>query len=519
MDKFIQDASVTRCDSSATPQPGWPLSAHDSALPSTNLDSDLDTFATELRMACDIVVRFHRRLADARVTPASTQPEIAATFDEPLPQSPQAIEAILGEVESRVFANSTFYQSPRFYGYINGSGSHAGILAELLSATVNQLCAKWHFAPAAAEVERRVIRWLAEFIGYVPNAAGCLLSGGSAGNLVGLALSRASAGVSDVHRRGLASLPPMTVYVSHEGHASLDRAMGLLGLGRDQLRRIQVRDDFTIDVDALANHVATDRAAGFQPIAVVGNAGTTNTGAVDPLHSLADFCRREGLWFHVDAAYGGPAARTSVAGTLFQGLDRADSVVVNAHKWLHVPAEASCILVKDARMLSDTFRMSADYLREESGDAGAGAIDFKDLGPQLSRSFRALKVWVTFKAYGTERLRDVVESNVRIMRHLADRIDASDDFVRLAPVPLSVVCFQYRPPHARGRDDPSYLDDLNHRLCDALERDGRVFLSATKIHGRRVLRACSINHRLTKADADFLLDVVRDVGGRLVRSG
>jgi aromatic-L-amino-acid decarboxylase len=206
---------------------------------------------------------------------------------------------------------------------------------------------------------------------------------------------------------------------------------------------------------------------------------------------------------------------TEIASRLFHGLHRADSVVVNPHKWLYVPAEAGCILVREPKVLRDTFQIVADYLREEREEGADAPLDFKDYGPQLSRNFRALKVWMTFKAYGATKLRAAIESNIEIMRYLADRIDQSQDFVRLAPVPLSVVCFQYRTPDISVHKNQKYIDDLNGRLLDALEKDGRVFLSGTKIRGRSVLRACSVNHRLRREHVDFLLEVIRQVGRSL----
>lgn len=481
----------------------------------TNLDSDLDTFRDELRQASELVVRLHETLDRVRVTPSLSRVEIAALFDEALPEEPQPMDAILREVEEHVVANSTLYLTPRFFGYINAGGTQAAVLGELLAAALNQIPAKWHFAPAASEVERRVVRWIAEFIGYAPDAGGCLLSGGSAGNLAGLAVARQQKAQFDAAALGMRGGPPLTVYASQEGHASLEKSMALLGMGRQQLRKIAVLDDFTIDLEALERRVTEDRRSGYHPICVVGNAGTTNTGAVDPLEALAELCREQGLWFHVDAAYGGPAAGTHAAGRLFRGLDQADSVLVNPHKWLYVPVEAACILVREPEALRDAFHVAADYLREEGDEIGDGPIDFKDYGPQLSRSFRALKVWMTFKAYGARRLRAAIESNIEIMRYLADRIDQSPDFVRLAPVPLSVVCFQYRPPDISRHGDQQDLDGLNDRLLEALERDGRVFLSGTKLHGKRVLRACSVNHRLRREDVDVLLDVIREVGRSL----
>jgi aromatic-L-amino-acid/L-tryptophan decarboxylase len=477
----------------------------------TSLDSDLATFREDLRQASDLVVRLHERLDRTRVTPGKSRSQIASLFDEPLPEDPQLMTAILREVEENIFANSTLYSSPRFFGYINGSGNQAAVLGDLLASAINQICAKWHFSPAASEVERQVIQWIAQFIGYPPDGGGCLLSGGSAGNLAGLAVARRQNAPFDADLSGLSAGPPLTVYVSREGHASLDKAMALLGMGREHLRKIPVLDDFTIDLKALERQVTADRSNGYHPICVVGNAGTINTGAVDPLDALAEFCRIHGLWFHVDAAYGGPAARTDIAATLFRGLHQADSAVVNAHKWLYVPVEASCILVRQPTALRDTFRLVADYLQTENERLGDGPVDFKDYGPQLSRSFRALKVWMTFKAYGARRLRAAIESNIAVMRYLADRIDQSADFVRLAPVPLSVVCFQYRTSDVSRHEDHTYLGSLNTQLLEALERDGRVFLSGTKIRGRTALRACSVNHRLRPADVDFLLDVIRDV--------
>jgi aromatic-L-amino-acid/L-tryptophan decarboxylase len=480
------------------------------------LDSDLETFERDLRKASELVVRLYRGLNQARVTTAMTRTEVASIFDGPLPEEPQAIESILQEVEDKIFANSALNLSPRFFGYINAGGNQASVLGDLLASAVNQLCAKWHFSPAASEVERRVIRWIAQFIGYAPEAGGCLLSGGSAGNLVGLAVARRQKVQFDADSLGMQGGPPVTVYVSQEGHASFEKAMVLLGMGRNQLRKIAALDDFTIDIEALEKQVTEDRSNGYHPICVVGNAGTTNTGAVDPLDALAGFCQKHDLWFHVDAAYGGPAAGTEIAGRLFKGVGRADSVVVNPHKWFYVPAEAACILVREPKALKATFQIAADYLREESEPTPDGPLDFKDYGPQLSRSFRALKVWMTFKAYGARKLRAAIESNIQIMQYLADRIDQSPDFVRVAPVPLSVVCFQYRTSNISVHSDQKYLDDLNTRLLNALERDGRVFLSGTKIRGEWVLRACSVNHRLRREDVDFLLDVIREVGGSLI---
>ncbi len=468
----------------------------------------------DITKAMEIVIRLFERLDQAPVTTSKSPPEIASLFRESLPEEGQPIDLLLDQVERNVIANSTLYLSPRFFGYINGSGNHAAILGEMLASALNQICAKWHFSPAASEVERQVIRWIADFVGYPKGAGGCLLSGGSAANLAGLAIARKRKLGFDVAADGMYRSSVATVYVSSEGHASIEKAMSLLGMGRNSLRKIRVGDDFTIDLQALRERVTEDRRNGCTPICVVGNAGTTNTGSVDQLNELADFCREQNLWFHVDGAYGGPAARTTVAGKLFHGMDRADSVVINPHKWLYVPVEAACILVRDPEVLPDTFGIEADYLQERKliGFHADGPFDFKDCSPQLSRGFRALKIWMTFKAYGAKKLRAAIESNIEIMRELADQIDESEDFERISPVPLSVVCFQYRTADLSVHQQSEFLDRLNGELLTAVEQDGRIFLSGTKINGRTVLRACSVNHRLQRTHVNLLFEVVREVG-------
>jgi glutamate/tyrosine decarboxylase-like PLP-dependent enzyme len=236
-----------------------------------SLDGDLAIFRSELTRASEAVVRLYERLDEARITPANSRKEIASLFDEPLPFEPQSMESILSEVENNIFANSTLYLSPRFFGYINSGGNQASILADLLASAVNQVLSLWHFSPAASEVERRVIQWIAEFIGYPSQAGGCLLTGGSAGNLVGLAVARSQKGRFDAASLGMRGGPALSVYASQEVHASVDKAMMILGMGRDHLRKVAVRDDFTIDLDALEKQVSEDRNNGFHPICVVGS--------------------------------------------------------------------------------------------------------------------------------------------------------------------------------------------------------------------------------------------------------
>ncbi|HEY6953026.1 MAG TPA: pyridoxal-dependent decarboxylase, partial [Bacteroidota bacterium] len=264
--------------------------------------------------------------------------------------------------------------------------------------------------------------------------------------------------------------------------------------------------------EELEKTIVRDRDAGFLPSCVIGNAGTVNTGAVDPMDKLADIASRNSMWFHVDAAYGGPAAATSLARKLFVGMDRADSVATDAHKWLYAPFETGIAFVSNKELLRKAFSVIPDYLRETNG---ADRYDATEYHFQLSRNFKALKLWMAFKAYGSKLLREAIEENIRSMTHFAGLVDASPEFERLAPVPLSVVCFRYRTEDRMHWSDEAYLSLLNRKILADAEKDGRVFISGTLISGKRALRACSVNHRTTYRHVEHLLDVIREIGNRV----
>lgn len=470
-----------------------------------SLDLDPDGFRALLGQASDLVVGLSET-GEERPVSAGADPEgLAARFDEPLPQEPLHVDALLERVERDVFANATLSTSPRFLSYIMSGGCHVGVAADLLVAGLDQNCALWPIAPSAVEVERRAVAWLAEFVGY-PAGGGIVVSGGSAADLHGLAAAVVDRAGFDVLDEGLRAGPPLAMYVSEEGHSALDKSVRLLGLGQRHLRKIPTRGDFTVDVDRLVDAVERDRAAGLRPICVIGNAGTVNTGAIDDLDALATVAAEHDLWFHVDAAYGGPAAGTRRVGRLFAGLDRADSVALDPHKWLYAPFDAGCVLVRDPAALRRAFSVVPDYLQ-----GSTRRDEPSEHGFELSRRFRALKVWMGFLAYGAAGLRAAIEDNLDVMAHLAALVDAADDLELAAPAPLSVVCLRYRPP---GLDDDA-VDAVNTRLPAAIQADGRVFVAGTRLGGRPVLRACSVNHRLERRHVELAAAVVRDLGRRL----
>lgn len=475
------------------------------------LDADLDRFRAMLDDARDVVLRLYDSLEDRPVFPGLDAAEVAALFDEPLPRSGRPLEDVLRRVEEDVFRASTLNIHPRFLSNVMSGGSQVGVVASLLLAALNQNGGKWRVAPAHTELEQRTVGWVGDLIGF-PAGGGLFVSGGSSANHHGLAAARAARAGFDVRRDGLRAGPQLTVYASATAHSALDKAVDLLGIGRRYLRKVPPRPDGTADVAALRAAIREDRAAGRRPVCVVGSAGTVNTGAVDPLDDLADLAADEDVWLHLDGAYGAPAAATAAAGHLFTGLGRADSIALDPHKWLSVPFAAGCILVRDYAHLRAAFSVVPDYLRD-GVDEGPG--DAMEHGFALSRPFRALKVWMTFQVYGADRLRDEIDANIRVMRHLGDLVDAAPDLERLHEVTLSVCCFRYRPP---GMDDEA-VDALNRRLVRALDDDGRVFISGSRVAGHECLRACTVNHRTTRDHVETAVAVVRELGARLAGNG
>jgi glutamate/tyrosine decarboxylase-like PLP-dependent enzyme len=331
------------------------------------------------------------------------------------------------------------------------------------------------------------------------------------GNLVGLAAARSARAGFDVRRRGVgASGERLAVYASSEAHSSIQKAVELLGLGADSLRQAPVRDDFTVDVGALARMIEADRAAGMRPICAVGNAGTVNTGAVDDLPALADLAAREGLWFHVDGAFGALACLSPELRPIVAGMERADSLTFDFHKWLYLPYEIGVTLVRDAEAHRRAFSLTPDYLVHGQRGLAAG-LWFSDYGVQLSRGFRALKAWMHIKEHGAEKLGRLIGQNVAQARYLAALVERSPELELMAPVPLNIVCFRYRSPH-RGEAE---LDALNQELLIRLQESGIAAPSSTRVRGRYALRAAITNHRSRREDFDALLAGVLRIGGEL----
>lgn len=435
---------------------------------------------------------------------------VRAALDEPAPRQPEGLEAAYAQFRALIQPYPMGNIHPRFWAWVMGNGTLAGALAEFLAAAMNSNAGGGDHA--AILVEDQVISWIKDMLGFPRAASGLLTSGASMANLLGLAVARNARAGFDVRAEGLAAGPsPLVVYASTEAHGSIGRALEVLGLGRAGLTRIPVRADFTLDLEALEAAVAADRARGRQPLAVVGSAGTVNTGAIDDLAGLAALCRREGLWFHVDGAIGAVAVLADTIRPRLAGMEEADSLALDLHKWMHMPFEAGCVLVRDAAAHRRTFAMAAEYLEPCEGGLAGNRPGYHEFGVQTSRSFRALKVWMGIKEHGLDRYGRLVARNVAQATALGERIGREAGLELLAPASLNIVCFRYNP----GGLAEAELGRLNREIMVRLQAAGIAALSDTRLGEKRWLRVAIVNHRSRDADFAWLVDSVLDLGRRL----
>lgn len=440
--------------------------------------------------------------------------EVRGRFAGPAPRRPEGAEQAYADFVQDVLPYPTGNIHPRFWGWVMGNGTPFAALSEMLAATMNPNVGGADHA--ANLVEAQVIEWCKEITGYARESTGILVSGGSMANLVCLAVARNAMAGFDIRKLGVAGARrPMTLYASSETHSSVQKAMELLGLGDDACRRIPVNDQYEMDLAALEKAIGEDRAAGRQPFCVVGNAGTVNTGAIDDLASLAELCRREKLWFHVDGAFGAIAALDPEYRARLRGMEQADSLAFDLHKWMYLPYEAGCVLVRHPEAHRATFSLTPGYLTHATRGTAAGDLWFSELGPQLSRGFRALKVWMCIKEHGLDRFAELVRGNIAQARHLASLVEREPELELLAPVPLNIVCYRYR---AAGLDEDA-LNELNAELLIRLQESGVAVPSNAMLNGRYALRVANTNYRSTSEDFDLLVRETVRVGRRLKAGG
>jgi aromatic-L-amino-acid decarboxylase len=480
------------------------------ALRNSSAELAPDAFRAAGHQLVDRIADFLAALPTLPVAPSTTPSAIRDLIGAPAPLPTHGTDAgvILAEAAELFFKNSTFNGHPRFFGYITSSAAPIGALADLLANTVNANCGAWALSPMATEIERQAMRWIAELIGYAPSAGGILVSGGNMANMVALMTGLRSVAGHDVRALGVAGGAKLAVYASSEVHTWFQKGADTCGIGTDAVRSIPVDVSLAMDIRALERQIREDIDDGWKPAFVVGTAGTVSTGAIDPLREIGALCAEHGIWFHVDGAYGAPAAMVADAPDALRALSIADSVAVDPHKWLYAPLEAGCTLVRDPEKLLNAFSFHPVYYRF-GGDAEDPPTNFYEWGPQNSRGNRALKVWATIRQSGRDGYVKMITKDIEISREMY-RLAAEHDELEALTQSLSIATFRYVPRELNaGIGEPDvekYLNELNSKLLERLQAGGEVYLSNAVIGGAFALRACVVNFRTTMADAETLIN-------------
>jgi glutamate/tyrosine decarboxylase-like PLP-dependent enzyme len=473
----------------------------------SSLDIDeraLDDITTQ---ATQLVTEYFKTIAERPVRAENYAGKTTAAIDLELPAEGVSLEQLIDDCR-KIFDLSRHNGHPRFFGYVASPSTPIGAYADLIASALNANITCWRSGPAGTELEKVVVRWLGSLIGYDADAKGLLTSGGSMANMIALLVASRRKLGNDVARKGLWNSnhgSPLIVYASEEVHMSIPKATDILGIGRDQVHVVACDDRQRMRLDSLLENIQNDLRDGLRPCCVVASAGTVNTGVVDPLEAIADVANQFDLWFHVDGAYGAPGVLAESKKHLFRGLERADSVSLDPHKWLYVPVDAGCLLFRDPNPVKTTFSTEdADYIKVH-GHSDDEAFAYWDYGVELSRRFRALKVWLTLSYYGVRRIAEAVSNDIAMAAYMGELVSAANDFELLAPVELSICCFRYVGP---GRK--SDLDQLNELIMSRVQTSGRAYISNATVNGHFALRACITNFRTTRSDIELTLEAIRD---------
>lgn len=458
----------------------------------------------------ELWVELLARLPELPVGADFEAPAVREGLELGIPEDGLSNAELVERLRPLVLEQSIFPGHPAFMAYITGAGTVPGAAADLIASGLNPNLGGFRLSPGANQVEAALVAWLARALGLPAEAGGQFVAGGAMANFVALKVARDRALGPRARDEGVAAGPPLALYVSSEAHVVHARAADMLGVGRDAVRAVPVDEGLRMRVDALARAIADDRAAGRTPAVVVGTAGTTATGAIDPLPELAALCADEELHFHVDACYGGPAVLADDLRPLLAGIERADTVAVDAHKWLYTPLLGGCVIARDAALLPAAFAVDASYIWIDEEVRSRHGVDYVHEGPDFSRGFAALRVWLSLVAHGRAAYGRRISHDAALARYLGELVEQHPDFELMAPVGLSICCFRYAPAGLRG--DEEALDRLNERIMMRSQADGRVFVSNAVLGGRFCLRACVVNFRTEAEHMELVLEVAEELG-------
>lgn len=441
-------------------------------------------------------------------------PTSEALFAQEAPMTEQDPETVVGEMLEHIVSHPAGHAHPRFWGWVCGTGTPIGMIADMLAAGVNASAGT--FNDACTRLENQLLEWIRNLFEFPEGASGIVTSGASVANVIGMAVARDSVLKNNLRNKGLSSLQTTPViYASEQAHSSVDKAMMLLGLGVDNLRKVPVNDDYEIDVAACASMIQNDREAGCTPIAIIANACTVNTGAIDDLDALADLAEQEKIWLHVDGAIGALAVMSPVLRKQFKGLSRADSIAFDFHKWLYVPYEAGCVLIRNGEEHRKSFSIAASYLEPPPRGVAAMTDTSNIRGPQLSRGFKALKIWAQIRQYGIEKLGKLHEQNVAHVAYLGELVDAEPKLERLCATKLNIFCFRYLPPI----DDEGKINAFNQELLMRIQERGVAVPSGTRLRGKFAIRVANTNHRTRQEDFDLLVEKTVQLAEEMEQQG
>jgi len=486
-----------------------------------NLDMNSEDFRKLGYRVIDIITKYYASIHQTPVYPASTSSEVEQIFKEDYPTKGQDPFAIVEEWQSKILPYATHLGSPRYFGFVNGSGTMIGTLAEALAASVNMNPGGWKPAPSATEVERRTIAWVAELIGYPTDCGGLFTSGGTMANFTAIQTALRNSAPYDTTAKGLQAkeIPgKFKVYMSdHEGHISIIRVVDLLNLGRESIHLVKSRDDFSMDTKDLERCIEEDIVNGDIPLCIVAQVGSINVGVIDPLEEIARICEQRNIWFHADGACGAVGALLPEKRSQYKGLELADSVTVDPHKWLYIPYDCGCVLVRDAEKMRRAFSLQAPYLRGTLPTEYTG-LYYLDYGPEMSRGFRALKVWMSLKHFGAEGYRKLLSQNVKCVEYLDKLVRNDKDFEALHKPNLHIYSMRYAPIKIKENygsntnELDKHLDDLNQRIVDEIQLSGTAFIMTSKVLGKIVIRFSICSHRTTPEDIDIVFSKFKEIG-------